>query len=150
MAHYAQLDENNIVTNVIVISNDDSLDDNGNECEEKGIKICQEATKHLKWKRTSINTRLGIHYDSATGEPSADQSKAFRLNYAIIGIKYDESIDGFIIPRPIDYKGITCNSWILNAETGSYDPPTLKVEDGMGRTWDETKGKWILGSEMEG
>jgi hypothetical protein len=52
------------------------------------------------WIQTSYNTRGGIHYDPTTGEPSADQSKALRKNYAGIGYSYDPTLDAFIPPKP--------------------------------------------------
>lgn len=52
------------------------------------------------WIQTSYNTRGGVHYDPATGEPSADQSKALRKNYAGIGYSYDATLDAFIPPKP--------------------------------------------------
>jgi hypothetical protein len=144
MAHYAKLDENNIVLDVIVLSNNDCLDDDGNECEEKGRQLCEELTGYAKWKKTSLNTRLGVHFDPETGEESVDQSKAFRLNYAIVGMIYDESIDGFINLRPLDHKKIPCNSWNLNVNTGHYEPPTQPPKDGRGlKVWDETTTSWI-------
>ena len=81
MAHYAQL-ENNIVTSVIVAEADFI------------------ATLPGTWVQTSYNTRGGIHYNPETGEPSADQSKAFRFNYAGIGYSYDPARDAFIPPKP--------------------------------------------------
>jgi hypothetical protein len=52
------------------------------------------------WLQTSYNTRGGIHYDSVTGEPSADQSKSLRKNYAGVGYSYDATLDAFIPPKP--------------------------------------------------
>ena len=52
------------------------------------------------WVQTSYNTRGGVHYDNATGQPSADQGKALRKNYAGIGYTYDAQRDAFIPPKP--------------------------------------------------
>ena len=82
MAHYAQLDDTNQVTQVIV-AEQDFVDLLGGT-----------------WVQTSYNTRGGVHYDPATGEPSADQSKALRFNYAGIGYTYDPRRDAFIPPKP--------------------------------------------------
>jgi hypothetical protein len=67
------------------------------------------------YKRTSYNTRAGVHYDPATGKPSADQSKAFRGNYAGIGFTYDEGLDAFIPPKPSEDATLdeTTFSWIV-------------------------------------
>jgi hypothetical protein len=80
MAHFAQLDENNIVTNVIVIANEVLIDDEQKESEQIGIDFCVSLFGGT-WKQTSINNRI-------------------RKNYAGIGYKYDEALDAFIAPRP--------------------------------------------------
>ena len=89
MAHFAKLDENNVVVFVVV----GRQEDDGKEAE------LTERTGNV-YKQTSYNTRGGVHYDPATGEPSADESKAFRGNYAGIGFTYDEDLDAFIPPKP--------------------------------------------------
>lgn len=102
MAHYAFLDENNIVINVIV----------GKDENEDGI----DWEEFYGAKRTSYNTKGGIYYDSQTGEPHVDQSKAFRKNYAGIGYTYDPARDAFIPPKPYP-------SWILNEDTCLWEAP---------------------------
>lgn len=92
MAHYAKI-ENNIVVNVIVADADVITMFDG------------------KWIQTSYNTLGGVHYDRETGQPSVDQSKALRKNYAGIGYTYDEELDAFIPPKP-DW-GV----WELNIDT---------------------------------
>jgi hypothetical protein len=84
MAHYAKIDEAGVVTQVIVAEQDfiNTLPDAG------------------MWVQTSYNTRGGVHYDPATSEPSADQSKALRFNYAGIGYTYDSARNAFIPPKP--------------------------------------------------
>jgi hypothetical protein len=89
MAHFAKLDENNVVVFVVVGRDEDE----GKEDE------LFERTGDV-YKQTSYNTRGGVHYDPETGEPSDDQSKAFRGNYAGIGFTYDEELDAFIPPKP--------------------------------------------------
>ena len=91
MAHWAELDENNIVTNVIVTSNE--LDDEG----QTFVNDVIGGT----WVKTSINTIDGVHYSDELDEdenriPSADQSKALRGNFAGIGMTYDAEADEFI------------------------------------------------------
>lgn len=88
MAHYAFLDENNIVTEVIVGKDESNFD-----WETKYGMFRGQACK-----RTSYNTYGGIHYTD--GQPSEDQSKAFRKNYAAIGFTYDSLRDAFIPPKP--------------------------------------------------
>ena len=78
MAHFAQLDDNNFVLQVVVISNNDILDNNGNESEEIGIQLCQSFFgKDTIWKQTSYNN-------------------TFRKIYAGIGFFYDENLDKFV------------------------------------------------------
>lgn len=93
MAHYAFLDDNNIVTEVIA----------GRHEYETVNGISDWETYYGEFRgqrcvRTSYNTRGGIHYDPETGEPSADQSKAFRGVYAGIGFTYDPDLDVFVAP----------------------------------------------------
>lgn len=125
MAHYAKLDENNIVLEVIVIADKDCLDENGNVCEENGRRMCEALTRHANWKKTSYNTRMGVHYDSNTGEPSTDQSKAFRLNFAQPKMKYDESINGFVVTENCFPKAVS--RMIINPQTGTWALPKPEV-----------------------
>jgi len=90
MAHYAILDANNTVVQVIVGKNEDEL--------LNGQPIDWEV--YYGGKRTSYNTRGGVHYQSDNTTPSADQSKAFRKNYAGKGDIYDPVRDAFIAPKP--------------------------------------------------
>ena len=89
-------------------------------------------------KRTSYNTRGGVHYTN--GEPSADQSKAFRKNYAGIGYTYDETRDAFIPPKPFD-------SWVLNETSCLWEAPVAYPDDGQQYTWNEELGTWDLITE---
>lgn len=84
MAHFARVNVTGKVDRVIVAEQAfiDTLPDSG------------------MWVQTSYNTRGGVHYDPATGEPSADQSKALRYNYAGIGYSYYPARDAFIPPKP--------------------------------------------------
>lgn len=121
MAHYAILDENNIVTNVIVISNEDVLDENGNECEELGANKCKEIflNNDLKCVKTSYNANI-------------------RNYYAGIGYYYDEESDVFIPPQPYP-------SWTLNETTKKWESPTPKpteiIQNG-GYSWNEDTLTW--------
>ena len=106
MAHYVYLDKNNIVTNVIV-GPDEGTEPDGIDSWEEYFSAQGQGLSF----RTSYNTRGGVHYNPETGEPSADQSKAIRKNYAGIGYTYDEERDAFIPPKPED------GEWIFNEDT---------------------------------
>ena len=125
MAHFALLDENNIVTFVTVGRDED----NGKEAE-------LSARTGQVYKQTSYNTRGGVYYIPGTNEPDPDQSKAFRKNYAGIGYTYDSVIDGFIPPQPYP-------SWLLNTTTGLWEPPVPYPTDGKLYIWDEATQSWI-------
>jgi len=92
------------------------------------------------YKQTSYNTRGGVHYTD--GVPSADQSKAFRKNYAGLGYTYDAGRDAFIPQKPYA-------SWVLNETTCLWDAPVAMPEDaGTGEppkryTWDEETTNWV-------
>ena len=126
MAHFAKLDENNVVVFVTV----GRQEDDGKEQE------LFERTGDV-YRQTSYNTRGGVHYDPETGEPSADQSKALRKNYAGIGYTYDPERDAFIPPKPFE-------SWVLNEETCLWDAPLPYPEDGADYNWDEESTSWTL------
>ena len=100
MAHFAELDESNIVTNVIVVHNNELLDENGNESEQKGIDFC---VAHFggTWIQTSYNGNI-------------------RKNYAGIGYLYDPIRDAFIEPKPENIDGI---EFILNEDTCLWELP---------------------------
>ena len=83
MAHFAQLDGGNVVTAVIVVSNDDLLDENGVEQETLGIAVCESVVGVGPWVQTSYNGN-------------------FRKRYAGIGFTYDAERDAFIAPKPDD------------------------------------------------
>lgn len=83
-----------------------------------------------QWIQTSYNTRGGVHYNPETGEPSEDQSKALRKNYAGIGFTYDATKDAFIPPQPYA-------SWTLNETSCLWEPPIAYPDDGKMYRWDE-------------
>ena len=76
-----------------------------------------------------------MHYAPNTNEPSADQSKALRKNYAGIGYTYDATRDAFIPPQPF-------NSWTLNEDTCLWDSPVPYPEDGKLYKWNEEILNW--------
>ena len=121
MAHYVVLDSNNIVVNGFV----------GRDENEDGVNWEQ----YYSAKRTSYNTRGGVHYDPDTNKPSADQSKAFRKNYAGIGYTYDEARDAFIPPQPFP-------SWTLNESTCLWEAPVPYPDDNQMYLWNEETQQW--------
>tara|TARA_Y100000310_G_scaffold309692_1_gene354073 strand:- start:115 stop:510 length:396 start_codon:yes stop_codon:yes gene_type:complete len=119
MSHFAKVDDNNIVTEVIVAEQEhaDSLEG--------------------RWIQTSFNTRGGKHYDQDGNE---DGGTPIRKNYAGIGMIYDETIDGFINEKPYA-------SWTLNSTTGYWDPPiAVPGDEGPGKVyiWDEDNQSWTV------
>lgn len=114
MAHFAQL-ENNIVTKVIVVANQDILDEQGQESEEKGIAFCSNLLGGT-WKQTSYNAKI-------------------RKNYAGIGYTYDETLDAFIAPKPF-------NSWLLDETTCQWKAPVDYPTNDKKYTWDENTTSW--------
>jgi len=127
MAHYAELNEDNTVTKVRTGADEEFVDLE---------KIYTERFGKVH-KRTSYNTKGGIHYNPETKEPSTDQSKAFRKNYAGVGYNYDKTRDAFIPPKPYE-------SWILNEETCLWDSPVPYPEDGQIYNWNEETQTWNL------
>ena len=120
MGHFAKV-SNGIVTKVIVAEADffnNFVDDSPGQ-----------------WIQTSYNTRGGVHYKPNTNEPSEDQSKALRKNYAGIGYTYDTAKDAFIPPQPF-------NSWTLNEDTCLWDAPVPYPEDGKLYKWNEEILNW--------
>lgn len=122
MAHFAKVVDG-IVVNVIVAEPDffnTFVDDSAGE-----------------WVQTSYNTAGGVHYDPETGEPSVDQSKALRKNFAGIGFTYDSERDAFI--PPCIYK-----KWVLNEQTCLWEPPVPMPDDGKPYEWDDEVGEWVM------
>jgi len=127
MAHYTFLDDNYIVTEVIVGKDETNFDWEQYYSIKRG-QLC---------KRTSYNTKGGIYYNPMTNLPDDDQSKAFRKNYAGLGFTYDPIRDAFIAPKPYP-------SWILNEETCIWEAPVSYPNDGQLYSWDETTKSWVL------
>ena len=121
MAHFAKI-ENGTVTQVNVIDEDYFAEN-------------RETRYTGTWVQTSYNTRGGVHYNPETNEPSEDQSKALRKNYAGIGYTYDTVRDAFIPPKPF-------NSWLLNEDTCLWDAPVAYPTDGKMYTWNEDNQNW--------
>jgi len=115
MAHFCKL-ENNVVKQVIVVSNQDILDEQGQESEEKGIAFCSNLLGGT-WKQTSYNGTI-------------------RKNYAGIGYTYDEGRDAFIAPKPFA-------SWLLDEETCQWKAPVDMPTDDKRYSWDEESKSWV-------
>lgn len=116
MAHFAQLDSNNVVTQVIVVGNKDTADANGVEKEHIGAAFCERLFGG-NWKQTSYNGSI-------------------RKNYAGIGYTYNVSLDAFVPPKPYA-------SWVLNNDTAQWDAPTPMPTDGKKYSWDEATTSWV-------
>jgi hypothetical protein len=114
MAHFAELDENNIVTQVIVVDNNELLVD-GIESEAKGIDFCVNLLGGT-WIQTSY-------------------SGTIRKNYAGIGYTYDPILDAFYLPQPYP-------SWELD-EDAKWQPPVAYPTDGKTYLWDEEILQWV-------
>jgi hypothetical protein len=111
MAHFARLDDNNIVTEVTVVNNVDIHFLPFPESEAFGVQICRDVTGHQKWKQTSYNNN-------------------FRGNYAGIGFTYDSTNDVFYDQQPFA-------SWTLDTSSWKWQPPLAYPTDGNVYYWDE-------------
>ena len=123
MAHFAEVDENNIVLRVLVV--DDLHESNGQEFLATTLGLGGT------WIKTSYNTNAGVH--SKGGTP-------LRKNYAGIGYTYDSGRDAFIAPKPYP-------SWVLNEESCVYEAPVAYPTDGAMYTWNEETTSWDLVTE---
>ena len=123
MAHFAELDSNNVVLRVIVVDNKDTSTAQGEEKESIGIAFCERLLGGT-WVKTSYNATI-------------------RKNYAGIGYTYDKNRDAFIPPKPYA-------SWVLNETTCLWDAPVAMPNDaGTGEPpkmykWDETTTNWVV------
>lgn len=123
MAHFAKLDENNVVTHVSVVDNWNVVDGQGNEVEQIGINYLKQIHgENTTWVQTSYNGNM-------------------RKNYAGIGYTFDLERDAFIPPKPFD-------SWLLDEDTCQWNAPVPLPEDsGTGDppkfyTWNEETLSW--------
>ena len=119
MAHFAEINEENIVTRVLVVDN--SEEDNGQ------VFLAETLGLGGTWLKTSYNTQGGVHSNGGT---------PFRKNYAGIGYTYDSGRDAFIPPKPYA-------SWVLNEDKCLWDAPTpMPVEEGKMFRWVEEDLNW--------
>lgn len=119
MAHFAELDENNVVLRVIVTHVQAIEAAPFPESETLGINFCKNTYgKNTNWRQTSYNAN-------------------FRKNYASVGGSYNLELDAFIAPKPYP-------SWVLNIETGHWEAPILQPTDGNEYYWDELTQSWVI------
>lgn len=117
MAHFAELDSNNVVLRVVVVNNTELLDGDGVEQESLGVAFCQSLFGGT-WKQTSYNGNM-------------------RKNFAGKGYTYDSTRDAFIAPQPYA-------SWVLNEATCHWEAPVAMPTDGNRYTWNEETTSWDL------
>jgi hypothetical protein len=118
MAHFAEIDENNVVTRVLVV---------GDDQEHRGQEfLADDLGLGGTWVKTSYNTVAGEHRLGGT---------PFRKNYAGIGYTYDSTRDAFIAPKPF-------SSWTLNEDTCLWEAPIAAPTDGKLYDWDEATLTW--------
>ena len=115
MAHFAELDSNNVVLRVIVVSNADTADANGVEVESIGTAFCERILGGI-WKKTSYNGNI-------------------RKRYAGIGYTYDAGRDVFIASQPYP-------SWALDKDADWQAPVPMPI-DGKRYSWDEPTLSWV-------
>jgi hypothetical protein len=122
MAHFAEIDSNNVVLRVVVVANKDTADANGVEKEYIGAAYL-ESLLGGTWKQTSYHSNI-------------------RKNFAGIGYTYDTALDAFVPPQPYP-------SWVLNPNTAQWEAPVPMPSDaGTGEPpkmymWDEMTQSWI-------
>lgn len=116
MAHFAQLDENNIVVHVSVLADENCQDEFGFEQESIGISFLKQVHgENTNWKQTSYNSNI-------------------RKKFAGIGDTYDSERDAFISPKPYA-------SWSLNEETCDWEAPSPRPEGNY--LWNEESQTWV-------
>ena len=127
MAHYAFINDQNIVTEVIVGRNEDEVVDGVTDWEAYYAEFRGQTCK-----RTSYNTQGGVHTGSGT---------PYRKNYAGIGYTWDEARDAFIPPKPYD-------SWVLNEDSCLWEAPVAYPDDGNTYEWNEETTSWDLAPDL--
>ena len=122
MAHFAKINESNIVTQVVVVNDSDG----NNDTDGQNFLNNLFKTTHT-WKKTSYNTYGNTHRLGGT---------PYRKNFASVGFTYDSSRDAFIDPKPY-------NSWTLNETTCLWESPVAYPSDGKSYDWDEDNRQWV-------
>lgn len=116
MAHFAQVNEFNIVQQVIVVADSDCLDANGQESEAVGAAYCHNLLGG-RWLQTSYNNNI-------------------RVRFAGIGYSYDAVRNAYIPPQPY-------LSWLFDEATLDWQPPVPYPSDGKAYIWDEAIQNWV-------
>ena len=122
MAHFAKINESNIVTQVVVVNDSDG----NNDTDGQNFLNNLFKTTHT-WKKTSYNTYGNTHRLGGT---------PYRKNFASVGFTYDSSRDAFIEPKPY-------NSWTLDETTCLWESPVAYPSDGKSYEWDEDNRQWV-------
>ena len=118
MAHFAKLDNQNIVLDVNVVNNETVNNLPFPESEPVGVAFLTDwSGGYTNWKQTSYNAN-------------------FRKNFAGIGYTYDAALDAFVPPSPY-------LSWLLNLDTCQWEPPTPRPTDEKLYSWDEKTQSWV-------
>lgn len=118
MGHFAKIDDQNVVIDVIVVNNETLNNLPFPESETVGVAFLTDwSGGYTNWKQTSYNAN-------------------FRKNYAGVGYTYDATLDAFIPPKPFP-------SWLLDTNTCQWEPPAPYPTDGKMYTWDEEAQQWV-------
>ena len=120
MAHFAKVQNGKVIE--VLVASQDFIDN-------------YQDGRPGRWIQTSYNTKGGVHYDPETGEPSADQSKALRKNFASIGWSYNITLYAFYGPQPYP-------SWTLNEISYQWEPPVAKPDNDNIYNWNEETASW--------
>ena len=132
MAHFAKLDANNVVEQVIVVSNDDIKDATGTEVESIGVALCQKLLgASTNWKQTSYNN-------------------TFRGNYAGIGMTYAANIETLGVASTDIFIGVNTHpSWTVGVNTASWYPPANPGNAPALTNAQQTAGKYYVWNETD-
>lgn len=122
MAHFSELDENDIVVRVVVVSNDDILDENGVEQEHLGIEVCNRHVGQGRWIQTSYNNN-------------------FRKQFGEVGCIYNHENDLF------HYANGPFPSWVLD-DNFDWQAPVAQPTDGRTYYWDEDTITWVVDEQI--
>jgi hypothetical protein len=129
MSHFAKIINGSVIQ--VIVAEQDFID-----------IISKNEPEEVSWVQTSYNVRNGVYYDPSTGLPAANQESVMlgyperqRKNYATIGGTYDSELDIFINRK--EY-----SKWVLNTNTGDWQPPIPAPDDGEYYAWNDADGEW--------
>lgn len=135
MAHFAHVNQEDIVCSVIVIEQDVIDSHNGWPCPH-----CNTHVAPADWVQTSYHAKNGVYKGEDKNAGSTEDINARnRRNFAAVGYEYHQADDMFVPPKPFA-------SWILDKVNGTYVAPKQKPEIVKGESvaWDESKGDWVI------